>query len=210
MRLSAISTRLRAGRSDDNFDDDHVQQIQTAYVNDVTSWLRANKSAIAAHIRELNSTLIIRDQTGAVEACDDAECLTVKPYDPVKMYGYRIPPNNIEFTVKSARDFRPSHSGQSKARIVFACPTRNEACERVELIDYEQLHPKDFEQAQALIAAANRSLNWKESDPSVSQPLSVLRALGPCCKDPTCITSVVKRDAKLIPNTDSKSGGVKR
>lgn len=185
---------------------DTTLRMRKLYIDGVRNWVNQNRDNLNTAIRELGEAVVVRDQTGTLEACVDSACKRTIPADEKSVFGYRIPPNNTEDSVKQALAFKPKSN--LMAKIQFSCPTKNAACERMELIGAEGLSGSDLEKGNKLLEAANRSLIWKESDPSVSQPLSILRALGPCCKDQECRARTVNKGADLTPTGGAKKGGV--
>lgn len=182
--------------------------MDNGYVNETAKWLEANRTAVDERIKEIAGTLVIKDHTGTISACANRDCSKTIPSNPDSVYGYRIPPNNTEESVKKAIAFKPRSSPKSKAEIQYSCPTKNQACERVDLVNGEDLSGEDLVIAQSLVEAANKDLNWQEGHTSVSQPVSILRALAPCCKDTKCRAAVVESGANLIPSNGTKSDGV--
>ena len=179
-----------------------------AYVTETAIWLEENRSSVNERLEELAGTLIVKDETGTISACADRACSKTIPANPDSVYGYRIPPNQTEDSVKKAIGFKPRSSPKSKAEIRYSCPTKNQACKRVELINGEDLSGEDIVIAQTLVESANNDLEWKESHKTVSQPVSILRALAPCCKDTKCRATVIEKGANLIPTNGTKSDGV--
>lgn len=190
------------------WDTNGAQLISNAHYREIANWFASNQEAVTAGIEELGKTVTIRDQTGTIEACENQDCSKSVPTTFSSMYGFRIPPNKTEETVRQAINFKPRSSPKSKAQIQYACATKNQACERVHLVDGDDLSGSDLVTANKLIEAANKDLDWKETDPSVSQPLSLLRALGPCCADKECRAKVVEAGANLIPSNGTKTNGV--
>ncbi len=194
---------------DENWNSNNRERLAAnAYVNETAKWLETNRAAVNERLKELAATLIIKDQTGTISACANRDCSKTIPSNPESAYGFRIPPNNTEDSVKKAIGFKPSSSPKSKAEIRYSCPTTNQACERVELVNGEDLSGEDLVTAQALVDSANKDLDWKEGHSSVSQPVSILRALAPCCKDSKCRATVVESGANLIPTNGTKAKGV--
>lgn len=184
------------------------EYIREQYLNDVVPWLIKNRDRALALFNKTENFVAINDQTGAVEACLNDDCSKTTAEDTNYLRGYRVPPNEIEKSVQTAIAFKPTTSPGSKATIEFKCPTKNHACKSVGLTDEAGLSGKDLERAYELIESANRSLAWEENDPSVSRPVSTLRALGPCCEDSNCRAAVIKRGANLVPAKGTKSKGV--
>lgn len=179
-----------------------------AYVNETAKWLEANRPSLKERIEELAGTIIVKEQTGTISACENRDCSKTLPADLDSVYGYRIPPSNKKESVKDALAFRPRSSPQSKAVIRYSCPTKNDACERVQLFNGDDLRGEDIVIAQALVEAANKDLAWSEGHASVSQPVSILRALAPCCKDIKCRATVIESGVNLIPTKGTKPKGV--
>lgn len=188
--------------------DDQYKMKKDLYLKTVTPWLIENRSRAKQYFAEIEKYVIIEDQTGSVQACLNSDCSKTAIDDESFSRGFRIPPNNVDQSVKEALGFKPQQANQPEARIEFACATKNDACESVELVNAAGLNAGDFLRAEGLIERANRSLAWKSNDPSVSQPVSILRALGPCCKDPSCRAEVIERGAELVPTNSSNPSGV--
>lgn len=182
--------------------------IREQYLKEVVPWLLQNRDRALAFFEKSKNFVTIRDQTGTIEACLNDDCSKTLAGDSGSPGHYRIPPNNIEKSVTAALAFKPTSSPLSKATIEFNCPTKNHACKLVALTDESGLSEKDFLRAKELVGAANRSLSWAKGDPSVSQPVSTLRALGPCCEDSDCRAAVINKGVNLIPTKGTKPKGV--
>ncbi|MDZ4083063.1 MAG: hypothetical protein U1E10_09010 [Bdellovibrionales bacterium] len=209
-KVSNSKLRLRVFKKvgQKEWDTNGKQHIRNEYYSEVANWFVSNQESISLGIEELGRAAVIRDHTGTMEACQNKDCSKSIPPDPSSVYGFRIPPNDTEETVRKALAFKPRSSPKSKAQIQYACATQNQACERVHLVDGDDLSGSDLVAANDLINAANTDLVWKENDPSVSQPLSILRALGPCCADKECRAKVVEAGANLVPSNGTKTNGV--
>lgn len=207
-RRAALTERGLRKLGVEAFGNRREEYLTEEYLNAVVPWMAKNKEQANALFDKVSSYVVIDDQTGSLEACLDKDCTKTTEDDTKYLQGYRIPPNEIRESVKEALAFKPTSSPKSKAAIEFDCPTKNHACKSVRVSDESNLSGKDLALAYKLIDAANQALKWDANDPSVSQPVSTLRALGPCCSEPACRAAVMGRGANLVPTGGSKENGV--
>lgn len=167
----------------------------------IKRWFERHEDDLLKAASAISESKLTRDRFARISACASPSCETLIP--ETEGLPYRIPPNRQESTVSDAISFKPKSSPASKggasAKIEFNCPTKNSACQSVELRGGENLSGEDLRKAQDLVTAANESLKWKQSDPSVVGPVEMLRLLGPCCSDSNCRKLAFDKGINLIP-----------
>lgn len=168
-----------------------------SFFEDIKAWYAQNSENLLKAAAIYDKLSIVAENSLDIKACTDASCanlLSGKEFE-----SYRIPPNDIEESVKTALAFEPKSSPDSRAKIEYNCPTKNNACQSVTLVGADSLSGADLKRANELISRANDSLHWKQSDPSVVQPIAKLRLLGPCCADTACRALAYEKGVNLIP-----------